>query len=363
MENDSNSYEISKMAGQLKEVRENYNSLLNEWQKLQCVLKNEQNWKDCMMVHKDDMSQLATEASQLKANLPKIINNNYVTTITQFPAKEEEIAVLKKSNDQLKSECQMWKSKFEASISDCQKEKKENLQLRCDLQELSEQLSQQSDFCSSLGSACCTLLWRVSRCEESIQAILVGTKVDEFLCIVSSTLESYVSAYKEDWPQEQSEELSFILALCGVITNVAASAFGRDFLVSNENGRHLIDTFVSFLTEAPLKKSARLKNLLLMTLYNLSINQKGQKYICSKQGIMGLLSWHLQEETDEENRLNTLRVLLSLVSDEKNVAILHALNEVLPTSFLQQLTVCRNREIQELSLELILDMRQLTSEQ
>ena len=28
-----------------------------------------------------------------------------------------------------------------------------------------------------------------------------------------------MSAYKEDWPQEQSEELSFILALCGVITS------------------------------------------------------------------------------------------------------------------------------------------------
>jgi len=46
--------------------------------------------------------------------------------------------------------------------------------LKCEVQELTQQLSQQSDYCSSLGSACCTLLWRVSKNEESIQSILVG---------------------------------------------------------------------------------------------------------------------------------------------------------------------------------------------
>ena len=35
-----------------------------------------------------------------------------------------EISDLKKSNEQLQTECLMWKSKFEASVSDCQKEKK-----------------------------------------------------------------------------------------------------------------------------------------------------------------------------------------------------------------------------------------------
>ena len=39
---------------------------------------------------------------------------------------------------------------------------------------LMDQLCQQSDFCSSMGSACCTLLWRVSRQEEVIPAILGG---------------------------------------------------------------------------------------------------------------------------------------------------------------------------------------------
>ena len=45
------------------------------------------------------------------------------------------------------------------------------------------------------------------------------TKVDEFLSLVSSTLESYLQAYKEDWPQDGMEETQFILALCGIITS------------------------------------------------------------------------------------------------------------------------------------------------
>ena len=50
----------------------------------------------------------------------------------------------------------------------------EKFQLECKLQEAIEQFSQQSEYCTSMGAACGTLLWRVSRCEESIQAILVG---------------------------------------------------------------------------------------------------------------------------------------------------------------------------------------------
>ena len=50
----------------------------------------------------------------------------------------------------------------------------EKLALTCELQEVSQQLSQQSEFCATMGAACCTLLWRVSRCEDSIPSILVG---------------------------------------------------------------------------------------------------------------------------------------------------------------------------------------------
>ena len=43
--------------------------------------------------------------------------------------------------------------------------------------------------------------------------------MDEFLSMTSSTVESYVDTYKDDVPQEQTDETVFILALCGIITS------------------------------------------------------------------------------------------------------------------------------------------------
>ena len=45
------------------------------------------------------------------------------------------------------------------------------------LTELNEQLSQQADYCSSLGASSCTLLWRVSQREDCVHSILSGVSL------------------------------------------------------------------------------------------------------------------------------------------------------------------------------------------
>lgn len=45
------------------------------------------------------------------------------------------------------------------------------------------------------------------------------SKVEEFLTLVSNTLNSYVITYKSDWPGMDSDESQFVHALCGVITS------------------------------------------------------------------------------------------------------------------------------------------------
>ncbi|KAK6173504.1 hypothetical protein SNE40_016943 [Patella caerulea] len=365
---------MEKLVEIVKDIEKNYTSLNEEWSEFK---QNEDKQrktpvnipytvyekdKDFILIHKNDLARLATEIAQLKENLPKVLNRKFITSIGQFDSMEEEVESVRRGQQLLESESHHWKARCETAVSECQIEKQETLQLRCDLQNLSQQLSQQSDYCSSLGAACCTLLWRVSRKEEGIEAILGGSKVDEFFCIVSSTLDGYLAAYKDDWPTEPSDETNFILALCGTVTNVAASAYGRNFLVTNQHGRQLIDTFTVFLAEAPVKKSAVLKNLILMCVYNISINQKGLKYLCSKPDIMSLLTWHLQEETDSENRLNTLRIIQSLISDEDNINIIHQLRELLPATYLQQLAVDRDKNIQDIALEIVMDLRNISNE-
>ncbi|KAK3595139.1 hypothetical protein CHS0354_028573 [Potamilus streckersoni] len=315
-----------------------------------------------LTVNKKDLAQLATEITQLKITLPAVLNQSKMANIGRVKALEEEALQLRKEKGEVESQVLYWKSRCQSAFAECQREKEENLKLRCDLQELTNQMSQQSEYCTSLGSACCTILWRVSRNEDSVQAILMGSKVDEFLSLISSTLKSFCEAYKTDWPQEDSHETQFILALCGIITNVAASAYGRDFLVNNHHGCQILDTHINVLSSMPISKCAQLKNLILMCLFNISINQKGIKYLSAKQGLMGLLAWLLQGEINNDVRVNTLRLIQSLLYDDTNISILHSLEEVLPLTALQDLGRDGNKEIRELALELISDIRHFQKE-
>ncbi|KAK2188983.1 hypothetical protein NP493_118g00019 [Ridgeia piscesae] len=65
-----------------------------------------------------------------------------------------------------------------------------------------------------------------------------------------------------------------------------------------------------------------------MTLYNVSINKKGLKYISAKPGILGVLAWLLQEETDIESRLHSLLLLQSLLCEHNCPKLVQESREV-----------------------------------
>ncbi|XP_052278088.1 heat shock factor 2-binding protein-like isoform X2 [Dreissena polymorpha] len=315
-----------------------------------------------VLVSKNDLAQLATEVTQLKQTLPLVLSKRIADYQTRLSGLRDENDHLLEQISKLTSEKDQWKNKYETAVADTQAEKQESLRLRCEVQQLGEQLSRQSDYCASLGSSCCTLLWRVSKRDDCIQAILAGTKVDEFLSLVSSTLGSYVAAYRADWPKDSTEEAQFILALTGTITNIAASAYGRDVLCTNTMGRQVLDTFITVLTEAPCRKSAQLKNFVLMCLYNVSINQKGAALLEGKSGLVSLCAWLLQEESNSELRLNSLRLVQSLVWENKNPALVRELREVLPVSALETLSKDSYSDIRELALELLSDISRICTE-
>ena len=82
-------------------------------------------------------------------------------------------------------------------------------------------------------------------------------------------MESYFETYSEEVSKETSDEFQFVLALTGTITNIAAAAQGRDFLVSKDSGRAFIDSFVTVLGVSAVGKNVKLRNLILMALYNI----------------------------------------------------------------------------------------------
>lgn len=108
--------------------------------------------------------------------------------------------------------------------------------------------------------------------------------MSEFFELISGTLESYLTTYSGDMPDEESQETQFILALCGIVTSklslghlaclvthkiqlhpshtlvflyfsvsldIAASPYGRDYLANGVEGRALIDILCSVLASSP----------------------------------------------------------------------------------------------------------------
>ena len=99
--------------------------------------------------------------------------------------------------------------------------------------------------------------------------LCLQNKIEEFLQITARTVESYFESYSEEDEKETSEEFQFVMALTGTITNMAAAAQGRDFLVTKDSGRGLIDTFITVLGVSAVGKNVKMRSLILMALYNI----------------------------------------------------------------------------------------------
>lgn len=80
---------------------------------------------------------------------------------------------------------------------------------------------------------------------------------------------SYFATCGDDDSDIKPEEFEFVLALCGIITNIAASPNGREYLVNQDNGRLLIDEFVTSLEKVPARRNVKMRSLTLMMLYNI----------------------------------------------------------------------------------------------
>ncbi|XP_064814773.1 heat shock factor 2-binding protein [Oncorhynchus masou masou] len=264
---------------------------------------------------------------QLREFLPKVVNGDLIEMLQKARAAETMKERLGQEQEQLRQECLHLRSRLDAAQSECQKEREvravccmplqEKLVLREQLWESREQLQQQAQFCTGLGAASCTLLWSTSSKEEAVKDILADGKLQSFLSVAGQTLESFVKSLDGEAKAEQqdsnSHEQQFVLALAGVVTNVAAVTCGRDYLSSSAHV--LLETLMQLLELLKPGVFPKLKVLMLMALYNVSISVKGLKYIREFPGLLSLI-WTLLEDGDSEVCLHALRLLQSVLLEE-----------------------------------------------
>lgn len=247
--------------------------------------------EEFVKVRKKDLERLTTEVMQIRDFLPRILNGEVLETFQKLKIVEKNLERKEQELEQLRMDCEHFRARLESVQADSVREKKEKLALRQQLNEAKQQLLQQAEYCTELGAAACTILWGVSSSEEVVKAILGGDKALKFFNITGQTMESFVKSLDGDVKELDSDENQFVFALAGIVTNVAAIASGREFLVNSS--RVLLDTILQLLGDLKPGQCTKLKVLMLMSLYNVSINLKGLKYISESPGFIPLLWWLL----------------------------------------------------------------------
>ncbi|XP_015998978.1 heat shock factor 2-binding protein isoform X2 [Rousettus aegyptiacus] len=313
--------------------------------------------EEFVKVRKKDLERLTTEVMQIRDFLPRILNGEVLESFQKLKIIENNLERKEHELEQLRMDCEHFKARLEAAQADSLREKKEKLALRQQLQEARQQLQQQAEYCTEMGAAACTLLWGVSSSEEVVTAILGGDKALKFFNITGQTMESFVKSLDGDVREPDSDENQFVFALAGIVTNVAAIACGREFLVTSS--RVLLDTMLQLLGDLKPGQCTKLKVLLLMALYNVSINLKGLRYISESPGFVPLL-WWLLSDPDAEVRLHVLRLVQSVVLEPEVVAAAAPeLRSSLPLQRIRALSESRNPRLQAAARELLEDLHAL----
>ncbi|XP_048202121.1 LOW QUALITY PROTEIN: heat shock factor 2-binding protein [Perognathus longimembris pacificus] len=313
--------------------------------------------EEFVKVRKKDLERLTTEVMQIRDFLPRLLNGEVLESFQKLKIVEKNLERKEQELEQLKLDFAHFKARLETVQADSGKEKKEKLALRQQLIEAKQQLLQQAEYCTEMGATACTLLWGVSSSEEVVKAILAGDQALKFFRITGQTMESFVKSLDGDVKELDSDENQFVFALAGIVTNVAAIACGREFLVNSS--RVLLDTMLQLLGDLKPGQCTKLKVLMLMALYNVSINSKGLKYISESPGFIPLL-WWLLSDPDAEVCLHVLRLIQSVVLEPEVFSkSASEFRDSLPLQRILAMSKSRNPRLQTAAQELLDDLHTL----
>ncbi|XP_075227986.1 heat shock factor 2-binding protein-like [Lycorma delicatula] len=218
---------------------------------------------------------------------------------------------------------------------------------------LRNQLQHQTSFCASLGSIMGNLVWKASRVPNVIDTLLAGDKLSEFCSIVTGTLVSFMETYNREFPDQKTDEMQFILSLAGTVANIAASPDGRHFLASDQNGKELLDQIINILPHIPPVSGDALKRILLMALYNLSINQNGLLMLQDQHPLLVTIQRNIKNDRTPELKLMSLRLLQSVTYEITSLKVLQNMLQQIPLETIREFTNTNDAEIRLVAQDVV----------
>lgn len=177
-------------------------------------------------------------------------------------------------------------------------------------------MKEQAAYSAALGSVLGTMLWKTSKDLIAIETFIESGILNQFLNLANTTIIGFRQTYNTDLPNSETYEFKFLLSLLGIYTNLAAQSIGRDFILQRENGMEFIKTSLEYLGEIPAVNGALIKNLILMLVYNLSINKRAAPIIVnlSEKGIENIFLCFNENHPANVQQL-ALRLITTLLTE------------------------------------------------
>ncbi|KAG7202996.1 hypothetical protein KM043_010127 [Ampulex compressa] len=183
-------------------------------------------------------------------------------------------------------------------------------------------------------------------------------KIGEFLLIVNGSFMAFISTYEAAFPPTSNAEYQFVIALLGIVTNISASAEGREFLITNPSGKDFVYNTVKLMPSLPLSTgSLSLKRLMLMILYNVSMNKTGLQNLFEYR-IGNVLNYCLENKSlPEEMQVLGLRVLQSITYDLTEPRYIRDLISSIPIERIEDVASSNKSGISAIAKEVIKHLR------
>ncbi|XP_011305219.1 uncharacterized protein [Fopius arisanus] len=214
------------------------------------------------------------------------------------------------------------------------------------IRQLTAESAGQVTFCTHMGAVLGNLIWKSARSSSQVEQWLNENRQDlnDFISITTTALESFLQTFGGRFPDIKEQQCQFMMSLMGTITNVSANSTGRQMLCSQATGKSLISLITKSIPNVPSTTGDPMKRLMLMILYNISLNCTGLPFLLSRK-VHELIPYCTEESP--EIQLNALRLIQSITYDIKETEVVNRLLELLPLIKIHEFMSSRDDRIAE----------------
>lgn len=112
-----------------------------------------------------------------------------------------------------------------------------------------QELEMQSTYCTHQGLLLSRLLWKITNMHYMVEFVTsnCSSELEDILRLIDSCIYGFMKTYSDDQLNVDSEECQYLVALCGILTNISSVPDGRHFLMNATVSRDIYDLIIKVI--------------------------------------------------------------------------------------------------------------------